>query len=378
MSDRKIILIALGVAFALLLIYAISFIGTPISGQTSDWGAFGSYAAICVSSLSIALIYVTYREQRKTNEITRVEQHIVTMTNTLAILSEKLGVSIEFLQRLAGQVQANTEYSDATHQAGKTPQQREDEGRGLIGDNGKPLLNQEVEDYYLTGLSNGVDKLGERISPNQALRALALIQSPENYDILLKTKSPNEIATVITNLGRIAAGGVVGGNTSNTTVVPAKTPTPPANNANKTAPLINNAESPSANTDPNFYNLFGRQIPIGNIGNYTINQEQLGQVLSGQAMTTAEGIPYYIGGKTAVSPTQWLFGDATTQPFQLTAEDWASMQQQVGGVPVLLALPNNRYQQVLLNPDLAQRAGISRGQLLTIDKLYALQQAQGQ
>ena len=89
MSDRKIILIALGVAFALLLIYAISFIGTPISGQTSDWGAFGSYAAICVSSLSIALIYVTYREQRKTNEITRVEQHIVTMTNTLAILSEK-------------------------------------------------------------------------------------------------------------------------------------------------------------------------------------------------------------------------------------------------------------------------------------------------
>lgn len=89
MSDRKIILIALGVAFALLLIYAISFIGSPISCQTSDWGAFGSYAAIGVSSLSIALIYVTYREQRQTNEITRVEQHIVTMTNTLAVLSEK-------------------------------------------------------------------------------------------------------------------------------------------------------------------------------------------------------------------------------------------------------------------------------------------------
>ena len=89
MSDRKIILIALGVAFALLLIYAISFIGSPISFQTSDWGAFGSYAAIGVSSLSIALIYVTYREQRQTNEITRVEQHIVTMTNTLAVLSEK-------------------------------------------------------------------------------------------------------------------------------------------------------------------------------------------------------------------------------------------------------------------------------------------------
>lgn len=97
MSDKKIISFAFGVALVLLLIYAFCFFGMPISDQTSDWGSFGSYAAICVSSLSIALIYVTYREQRKTNEITRVEQHIVTMTNTLMILSEKyherLGVS---------------------------------------------------------------------------------------------------------------------------------------------------------------------------------------------------------------------------------------------------------------------------------------------
>lgn len=89
MSDNKIILTSLGVAFVLLLIYAYCFIGMPISNHTSDWGAFGSYATIGVSSLSIALIYVTYREQRKTNEITRVEQHIVTMTNTLVALSEK-------------------------------------------------------------------------------------------------------------------------------------------------------------------------------------------------------------------------------------------------------------------------------------------------
>ena len=80
-----------------MLIYAISFIGSPISCQTSDWGAFGSYAAIGVSSLSIALIYVTYREQRQTNEITRVEQHIVTMTNTLAVLSEKFHERLDFM-----------------------------------------------------------------------------------------------------------------------------------------------------------------------------------------------------------------------------------------------------------------------------------------
>ena len=193
-----------------------------------------------------------YKNEIETNKI--VQERLATIlrqsklsNSDLAILSEKLGVSIEFLQRLAGQVQANTEYSDATHQAGKTPQQREDEGRGLIGDNGKPLLNQEVEDYYLTGLSNGVDKLGERISPNQAVRALALLQSPENYDTLLKTKNLNEIAYVFANLGRIAGGGVVGGNASNTTVVPVKTAETPANNADKTAPLVKTDETPSAN-----------------------------------------------------------------------------------------------------------------------------------
>ncbi len=89
MSDKKIILIAFYVAFVLLLVYVLCFIGMPISNQTSDWGAFGSYAVLCVNSMSIALIYVTYREQRKTNEITRVEQHIVTMANTLVGLSEK-------------------------------------------------------------------------------------------------------------------------------------------------------------------------------------------------------------------------------------------------------------------------------------------------
>ena len=86
---------SLGVALVLLLSYALCFIGMPISNHTSDWGAFGSYATIGVSSLSIALIYVTYREQRKTNEITRVEQHIVTMTNTLVSLSEKYHKSID-------------------------------------------------------------------------------------------------------------------------------------------------------------------------------------------------------------------------------------------------------------------------------------------
>ena len=96
MTDKKFIITAVGIATVLLLFYAICFIGAPISKSTSDWGAFGSYATICVSVLSITLIYVTYCEQRKTNEITRVEQHIVTMTNTLVSLSEKHHKSIDF------------------------------------------------------------------------------------------------------------------------------------------------------------------------------------------------------------------------------------------------------------------------------------------
>lgn len=89
MTDKKIVLIASGVAIALLMLYVTWFWGMGLSSNTTDWGAFGSYAAICMGSLSIALIYVTYREQRRTNEITRVEQHIESMTYTLGVLSEK-------------------------------------------------------------------------------------------------------------------------------------------------------------------------------------------------------------------------------------------------------------------------------------------------
>lgn len=89
MSDTKILLVTLIVVIVFLLFYCCNFFGAPLSSFTSDWGAFGNYVAVGVSMISIVLIYVTYREQRKANEITRVEQHIMTMTNTLNLLSEK-------------------------------------------------------------------------------------------------------------------------------------------------------------------------------------------------------------------------------------------------------------------------------------------------
>lgn len=95
MSDKKIILLAFGVTFVAIMTYVICFWGTGVSKYTTDWGAFGNYAAICVSTLSIALIYVTYREQRKANEITRTEQHIATMNNTLIDLIRKKQSKLE-------------------------------------------------------------------------------------------------------------------------------------------------------------------------------------------------------------------------------------------------------------------------------------------
>lgn len=86
MTDRNILLIALVVAIALLMAYVICFWGIEISGNTSDWGDFGNYLAVCLSVLSISLIYITYREQRKTNDIARAEHHIATMLKTLDAL----------------------------------------------------------------------------------------------------------------------------------------------------------------------------------------------------------------------------------------------------------------------------------------------------
>ena len=88
MSDRKIIFTTFGIVIILLLFYFASFWGANVSKESSDWGAFGNYAAICVSILSIAFIYVTYREQRNTNETVRTEQHIAIMVNTILTLSK--------------------------------------------------------------------------------------------------------------------------------------------------------------------------------------------------------------------------------------------------------------------------------------------------
>lgn len=89
MKNHIVLYSAIAIAFIVLTIYAVHFFGMPLSVATSDWGAFGSYIGIGISAVSIALIFITYREQRESNNIARYEQHILSMTNTIHTLAEK-------------------------------------------------------------------------------------------------------------------------------------------------------------------------------------------------------------------------------------------------------------------------------------------------
>lgn len=67
----------------------------PLSEETSDWGAFGSYVGMGISILSITLIYITYNEQRLSNRIERFEQHLKSMTDTLSDLVKRDSTILE-------------------------------------------------------------------------------------------------------------------------------------------------------------------------------------------------------------------------------------------------------------------------------------------
>jgi len=72
----------------LIIIYIYHFLGTPLSDNTSDWGAWGSYVNIGISLISIYLIYVTYKEQQESNRIGRFEEHYHVALKTLTELLE--------------------------------------------------------------------------------------------------------------------------------------------------------------------------------------------------------------------------------------------------------------------------------------------------
>ena len=86
MKSRIIILFGVFSLLVTIIIYVLFFYDVTISDRTSDWGAFGSYIGIGISVLSETLFYITYNEQRHSNEIERFELHLKTMLGTFSEL----------------------------------------------------------------------------------------------------------------------------------------------------------------------------------------------------------------------------------------------------------------------------------------------------
>ena len=92
---NKPIVIATSFVIIIIIAYVIAFYGSSVSDKTSDWGAFGSYLDMGVGILSVALIYVTYKEQRQANRIGMFEQQMRFMFDKLSILLSNYSNGIE-------------------------------------------------------------------------------------------------------------------------------------------------------------------------------------------------------------------------------------------------------------------------------------------
>ena len=95
MHNKKFIIITVIFAALWLVFYVCWFWGTSLSPKTTDWGEFANYFGVVLTCISITLIYITYREQRSSNIVSRNEQHIKTMISTLGIMAEKNKKDIE-------------------------------------------------------------------------------------------------------------------------------------------------------------------------------------------------------------------------------------------------------------------------------------------
>ena len=87
----------IAIAAILIIVYLIHFSHAPLSDETSDWGAWGSYVNVGISLISISLIYTTYKEQQKSNKIARFEEHYHVSLKTASELFENKKKIIEDL-----------------------------------------------------------------------------------------------------------------------------------------------------------------------------------------------------------------------------------------------------------------------------------------
>lgn len=77
------------IAVVLVIVYFANFSHAPLSDNTSDWGAWGSYVNVGISLISISVIYITYKEQQQSNKIARFEEHYHVALKTAGELFER-------------------------------------------------------------------------------------------------------------------------------------------------------------------------------------------------------------------------------------------------------------------------------------------------
>lgn len=95
MKISKCLLLAILIFGITIFLYVFHFHGISLSDDTSDLGAFCGYINIGISAISVALIFITYREQRQSNRIERFEQHLKSMVATITEQIAKNGLDID-------------------------------------------------------------------------------------------------------------------------------------------------------------------------------------------------------------------------------------------------------------------------------------------
>ena len=83
-----------------IILYMWNFYGKPLSHETIDWGAFGSYFGGITSLVSIYLLYVTYCEQRRSNSITLYEQRFYIQIENVKNVQEQYNQIIERVYKM--------------------------------------------------------------------------------------------------------------------------------------------------------------------------------------------------------------------------------------------------------------------------------------
>ena len=98
--------------------YILVFARNGISHQTQDWSYLGSYIGGTLGIVSVFLLYITYREQRRTNHVDHFEKTLLYHVDNIVKLQEKNKETIRFISDkivglffYLGEYEYNNEYN---------------------------------------------------------------------------------------------------------------------------------------------------------------------------------------------------------------------------------------------------------------------------